>query len=84
MLAAGSGRLLARVPAGPPPQHVAFGGRDVYVTSGYGSSVEMVDAASGRVVRSAPVPYGSFNLAVAGPMSRAVAPAARSIALGRW
>jgi DNA-binding beta-propeller fold protein YncE len=105
VLAAASGRLLARVPAGPAPQHVAFGGGYAYLSSGYGSSIEMVARADGRVVRTAAVPYGSFNLAVSGRvlvvtslldgrvteldartlhrrMSRRVAPAARSVALG--
>jgi YVTN family beta-propeller protein len=66
VLSATSGRVLARIPAGRAPQHVVFGGSDAYVTSGYGSSIEMVDVARGRVVRSASVPYGSFNLALAG------------------
>jgi DNA-binding beta-propeller fold protein YncE len=66
VLSASSGRLLARIPAGPAPQHVAFGDGHAFVTSGYGSSIEMVDPAGGRVVRRATVPYGSFNLAVAG------------------
>jgi DNA-binding beta-propeller fold protein YncE len=66
---AASGRPRARVPAGAAPQHVAFGGPGsphAYIASGYGSSLEMVDPRSGRVVRRAALPYGSFNLAVAG------------------
>lgn len=57
---------LFRVPAGPPPQHVAFGEvtRDAYVTSGYGSRIEMVSG-RGRVLRVASLPYGSFNVATA-------------------
>jgi DNA-binding beta-propeller fold protein YncE len=69
VLSARSGRLLARVPAGEPPQHIVFGGPGrphVYIASGYGSSIERVDPADFRVVRTAAVPYGSFNLAVAG------------------
>lgn len=64
-----SGRRLLSVPGGPPPQHVAFGqGRphSAYVTSGYGSRIESVDPATGRVLRVGRVPYGSFNLAPAG------------------
>ena len=58
-------RLLFRLPGGEPPQHVAFDDRrpDVaYVTSGYGSRIEMVDSHSGQVLKAAPAPYGSFNL----------------------
>jgi DNA-binding beta-propeller fold protein YncE len=57
-------RAVARVPAGAPPQHVAIGFRDeAYVTSGYGSSLEIVDRSSGRVKKRIEIPYGSFNLA---------------------
>jgi DNA-binding beta-propeller fold protein YncE len=63
-----SRRRLFSVPAGPPPQHVTFGWgpRNAYVTSGYGSRIESVDPGSGRVLRVAHVPYGSFNLAPMG------------------
>jgi len=60
-------RLLFRVPAGPPPQHVAFDGGFAYITSGYGSQIEQVSVATGRVVRRAPAPYGSFDLDAVGP-----------------
>ncbi len=60
---AASGRLLARVHAGAAPQHVAFIGLRAYIASGYGSSIEMVDGGSRRVIARAPLPYGSFNLA---------------------
>jgi DNA-binding beta-propeller fold protein YncE len=69
VLDAASGRPVARIPAGAPPQHVAFGGpgkAHAYIASGYGSSLEMVDPRSGRVMHRATLPYGSFNLAVAG------------------
>jgi DNA-binding beta-propeller fold protein YncE len=59
-------RLLFEVPAGTGPQHVAFNGRSAYVTSGYGSQIEQVSSQSGRVLRVARVPYGSFNLATSG------------------
>jgi DNA-binding beta-propeller fold protein YncE len=60
-------RPVARVPAGPPPQHVAFGPiRGAFITSGYGSSLEIVDRFSGRVRRTVRVPYGSFNVATFG------------------
>jgi serine/threonine-protein kinase len=66
---ANTGRLLATVPAGPGPQHVAFGLSErprAFVTSGYGSTVEMVDVATREVLRRAAVPYGSFNVAASG------------------
>jgi DNA-binding beta-propeller fold protein YncE len=64
-----TGRLLGSVPAGPPPQHVTFvpfGRPRAYVTSGYGSSIELVDARTRAVIRRRGVPYGSFNLASSG------------------
>jgi DNA-binding beta-propeller fold protein YncE len=61
-------RSLRTIQAGPPPQHVTFGlaPRNAYVTSGYGSRIESVDPASGRILRIARVPYGSFNVAPLG------------------
>jgi YVTN family beta-propeller protein len=59
-------RLLFRVPVGPPPQHVAFNDRYAYLTSGYGSRILMASSVTGRVLRTASVPYGSFNLSTAG------------------
>jgi len=60
-------RPVARVAAGAPPQHVAFGPiREAFVTSGYGSSLEIVDRSSGRIRRTVHVPYGSFNVATFG------------------
>ena len=62
-------KVIATVPAGAAPQHIAFGARNhVYVTSGYGSSIETVDATTHRVLRRATAPYGSFNLATAGDL----------------
>jgi DNA-binding beta-propeller fold protein YncE len=55
-------RVLFRVPVGAPPQHLAFAGRFAYLTSGYGSAIEKVDAATGRVITRASAPYGSFEL----------------------
>jgi DNA-binding beta-propeller fold protein YncE len=52
-----------RVRVGRGPQHVAFAGRYAYVTSGYSSTIERVDAATGRVLTRARSPYGSFELA---------------------
>jgi hypothetical protein len=60
-------RPVARVAAGAPPQHVAIGYvDDAFITSGYGSSLEIVDRSSGRIRRTVRVPYGSFNVTVGG------------------
>jgi streptogramin lyase len=60
-------RPVAHVAAGAPPQHVAFGPiREAFLTSGYGSSLEIVDRFSGRIRRTVHVPYGSFNVATFG------------------
>lgn len=55
-------RVLFRVPAGKPPQHVVFSGSDAFITSGYGGSIEKVAAGDGRVLRRVRSPYGSFEL----------------------
>ena len=50
-------RPVARIPAGAPPQHVAIGYvDDAFITSGYGSSLEIVDRSSGRIRRTVRVP----------------------------
>lgn len=64
---AASGRMVDTVPAGRAPQHVLFAAGHAYVTSGYGGSIEMVDPAGRTVVQRVELPYGSFNLASAGP-----------------
>ena len=61
-LAHPSRHLLFTVPAGAPPQHLAFDGGFAYITSGYGSLIEKVRADDGRVVARAHAPYGSFDL----------------------
>jgi DNA-binding beta-propeller fold protein YncE len=60
-----SHRVLFQVRVGTPPQHLAFSGRYAYLTSGYGSTIERVDAVTGQVVTRASAPYGSFELAAA-------------------
>lgn len=57
--------VLFRVLVGAPPQHLVFEGRYAYVTSGYGSTIEKVDASTGRVIARASAPFGSFELAAA-------------------
>jgi DNA-binding beta-propeller fold protein YncE len=69
VLNARSGRLVATVPAGPPPQHIVFTATTTpraLITSGYGSTIEAVDPVRRRVLRTASIPYGSFNLATIG------------------
>lgn len=69
VLDARTGTLVGTVPAGSPPQHLAFvpfGRPRVYVTSGYGSSIEVVDARTRTVIRRGEIPYGSFNVAASG------------------
>jgi len=66
VLRASDGRLVARVPAGRAPQHVLFAAGRAYLTSGYGSTIEMVDPHSRAVIKRTTTPYGSFNLAAAG------------------
>jgi DNA-binding beta-propeller fold protein YncE len=60
-----SRQALFRVPVGPPPQHLALDGRYAYLTSGYGGTIEKVDASTGRVITRTSAPYGSFELAAA-------------------
>ena len=56
-------RALLRVPVGRPPQHVALAGPRAYLTSGYGGTIEEVDAGTGKILARARSPYGSFELA---------------------
>lgn len=66
-----TGRELARVPAGVGPQHVIFipfGKPRAVITSGYGSTLETVDASTRRVLRRAAAPYGSFNVSAFGSL----------------
>ena len=57
-----TGRLLRRLPAGAPPQHVTFLGARAYVTSGDDGTLEVRSAATGAVLRTTRVPVGSFNV----------------------
>ena len=69
VLNAHSGKTVATVAAGKAPQHVVFipyGKPRAYIASGYGSTIEEVDAKTRRIVARAQAPYGSFNLATSG------------------
>lgn len=57
-------RLLASLPAGSPPQHVAFG-RHAYVTSGNDGRLR-VFSPGGRLLGVAGTPTGSFNIGLGG------------------
>lgn len=58
-------RLLATLPAGPPPQHVVFG-RYAYVTSGNEGRRLRIFSLGGRLLGVARTPVGSFNLGLGG------------------
>jgi DNA-binding beta-propeller fold protein YncE len=55
-------RLVRRLRAGAPPQHVTFTERLAFVTSGDDGTLRAHDAATGRLLRSARVPTGSYNV----------------------
>jgi DNA-binding beta-propeller fold protein YncE len=59
-----SRRLLASLPAGSPPQHVAFG-RHAYVTSGNDGRLRIFSL-GGRLLGVAGTPVGSFNIGLGG------------------
>jgi DNA-binding beta-propeller fold protein YncE len=56
-----SGRLLRRLAADAPPQHVTFVGDRAYVTSG-DDGLLRVHALDGRLLRTTRVPLGSYNV----------------------
>jgi DNA-binding beta-propeller fold protein YncE len=57
-------RTVRTIPAGSPPQHVAFG-RHAYVTSGNDGRLRVLSFA-GRLLGVARTPRGSFNLGLSG------------------
>jgi DNA-binding beta-propeller fold protein YncE len=56
-----TGTVVRTLDADAPPQHVTFMGDRAFVTSG-DDAVLRVHALDGRLVRSAPVPPGSYNV----------------------
>lgn len=56
-----TGKLLRTLAADAPPQHVTFLGDRAFVTSG-DDAVLRVHALDGRLLRSAPLPVGSYNV----------------------
>jgi DNA-binding beta-propeller fold protein YncE len=56
------GRLRLRLPADASPQHVTFAHGLAYVTSGAAGTLRTLSAADGRVLHTASVPVGSYNV----------------------
>ena len=54
--------LRATLRADAAPQHVTFSRAAAYVTSGDAGTLRVHSRASGRVVRSTPIPVGSYNV----------------------
>ena len=54
--------LRATLRADAAPQHVTFSTTAAYVTSGDAGTLRVHSRASGRVVRSTPIPVGSYNV----------------------
>jgi DNA-binding beta-propeller fold protein YncE len=54
--------LRATLRADAAPQHVTFSTAAAYVTSGDAGTLRVHSRASGRVVRSTPIPVGSYNV----------------------
>jgi DNA-binding beta-propeller fold protein YncE len=61
-----SGRVLRRLPADAPPQHVTFSGGNAYVASGDDGTLRLQSLRDGRVLRTTAVPVGSYNVQEAG------------------
>jgi hypothetical protein len=57
-----TGRAVARLRAGAPPQHVTFAGRRAFVTSGDDGTLRVHSAATGRVLGGSEIPAGSYNV----------------------
>jgi YVTN family beta-propeller protein len=58
---AATGRLIRRLAADAPPQHLAFGGSVAYVTSGDGGTLR-THRLDGTPLRTTRIPVGSFNV----------------------
>jgi DNA-binding beta-propeller fold protein YncE len=57
-----NGRVLRRLGAGSPPQHLTFHGSEAYVTSGADGTLHVHSLRDGRVLRSTSVATGSYNV----------------------
>lgn len=56
------GRVVARLRADAPPQHVTFHRGRAYVTSGDDGRLRVYSAATGRLLGSSRIPLGSYNV----------------------
>lgn len=63
LFSARTARVVRRLEAGAPPQHVAFNGRLAFVTSGDDGTLHTHDARTGKRLRAARIPVGSYNVA---------------------
>jgi YVTN family beta-propeller protein len=57
-----NGHVLRRLPAGSPPQHIAFRNNTVYVTSGADGTLNLHRLTDGRLLRTTRIPTGSYNV----------------------
>jgi DNA-binding beta-propeller fold protein YncE len=57
-----TGRAVACLEAGAPPQHVTFSGRRAFVTSGDDGTLRVHSAATGRLLGDSAIPVGSYNV----------------------
>ncbi|MFL5963634.1 MAG: YncE family protein [Gaiellaceae bacterium] len=55
-------KLQGTLHADAAPQHVTFGSAAAYVTSGDSGTLRVHSQATGRVVRTTPIPVGSYNV----------------------
>ena len=56
------GRVVVRLPADAPPQHVTFHRGRAYVTSGDDGRLRVYSAATGRLLGASRIPAGSYNV----------------------
>jgi DNA-binding beta-propeller fold protein YncE len=57
-----TGRVVRRLSAGSPPQHVTFQGGNAYVTSGNDGTLRVHSLRDGRALRQTEIPVGSYNV----------------------
>ena len=57
-----SERVVQRLAADAPPQHVTFLGAHAYVTSGEDGTLRVQSLTDGRVVQTTKIPVGSYNV----------------------
>jgi len=57
-----SGKVLRRLPADAPPQHVTFFGGNAYVASGDDGTLRVQSLKDGRILRTTRIPFGSYNV----------------------